>query len=124
MAWSAYFFEREDGAVPARDFLEALDIPLRMRLASRVVAVEQNGFSLGGGVFEVCHGYSDLFEIRVKVSRRLARLYCTVDGDRLILVGGLLKLQGQPTPQAVLREAAARIAEYRRAKRVVTDPGG
>jgi hypothetical protein len=121
MAWTAYFFVTEAGVAPARVFLDGLDVPLQMRLATRVQAVEQSGFSLGGGIFEICHGYSDLFEIRVRHSRRLARLYCTVDGDRLILVSGLLKMENEATPAAVLIGASEYIAEYRRTKRIVMD---
>lgn len=119
MVWTAYFFERTDGEAPARDFMEALEPALRARLAVRVQAVEQSGFSLGGGIFEVCHGYADLYEIRAKVSRHLLRLYCTLEGNRLILVSGLQKRENEATPQNVLEQAATYVAEYRTTRRVV-----
>jgi hypothetical protein len=121
MPWTAHFFEREDGTVPARDFLETIDLAIRMRLATRIEAVEQNGYSLGGGIFEVCHGYADLYEIRVKVSRQLGRVYCTVDHDRLILISGLVKTENEATPRHVLEEASAYVAEYRRTRRIARE---
>ena len=119
MPWTAHFFETTNGQAPAREFLDALEPAHRMRLAARVEAVQQSGFSLGGGIFEVCHDYADLYEIRAKVSRHLLRLYCTLDGTRLILISGLHKHENEATPKSVLEEAAAYIAEFRQTGRVV-----
>ena len=81
--------------------------------------VAENGWTTGGGYFEACHGYADLFEIRVKVSKRLGRVYCTVDGGRLVLLSGLVKREGEATPRAVLDEAAAYLQEYKRTRSVL-----
>jgi len=118
MAWNAQFFETRDGECPALDFLNGVHAKMQARLAVLVEAVEQNGFGLGGGYFEACHGYSDLFEIRAKVSRSLGRIYCTLDGGILVLVSGLLKEEGEATPEAALEQAAAYIREYRETKRL------
>jgi hypothetical protein len=100
-------------------FEDGLPRKLQGKLATFALAVADSGWSLGGGIFEACHSFSDLFEIRAKLGRDLAREFCTVDGEILILVDGVLKAEGEPTPPDVLRRAYARVERYRTTRRLV-----
>ena len=70
-----------------------------------------------GVIFEVCHApYSNIFRVRAKLGMELARYFCGVDGESLILLDGIQKRIGEPTPDAALRQAAAYLAEYNETK--------
>jgi hypothetical protein len=89
-------------------------------VASRVA--EELPMSIGGGLFEKCRGYPDLFEVRTILGRDLARYLVGLDGSakppRMVLLHGLAKRVGQPTPKADLERAAAYWRDYRRTRRV------
>jgi hypothetical protein len=107
------YFRTRAGAWPAREFRRNLPSKLRSKLdyfASQVVA---NEGEIGGQIFEVCHApFSNIFRVRVKLRQDLARYFCGIDGDKLILLDGIQKRLGEATPNAALSQAAACLAEY------------
>lgn len=85
--WGVRYFVDDDGSIPAAEFEDSLADAIAAKLARWVKAVAESGFTLGGGIFEACHDYPGLFEIRAKVGRQLAREFCTVDDGLLVLLG-------------------------------------
>jgi hypothetical protein len=78
--------------------------------------------SIGGGLWEKCRGYPELWEVRTIFARQLARYIAALDGQhqppRLVLLGGVVKRTGEPTPTAQLVRAARCWAEYQHSGRV------
>ena len=116
--WKIQYLEQESSRQPAEEFEDGIPAKLAGKLAKFAQAVQQYGFGLGGGIFEKCHGYSDLYEIRAKLGKDLGREFCTVDGDQLILLCGIVKGVDEATPVAALQEAAGYLCEYQATHRV------
>lgn len=116
MAWQVSYFRRRDGAVPARDFQQALPEALRAKLLRITREVAQSEGTLGGGYYEILHSHPGLSETRARSGRDLGRFICTRDADSLVLLTGVLKATNEPTPEAVLDDADALLAEYRETK--------
>jgi hypothetical protein len=78
--------------------------------------------SIGGGLWEKCRGFPDLWEVRTIFARQLARYIAALDGQhdppRLVLLAGVVKQSGEPTPQADLAGAARSWAVYQGTRRV------
>jgi hypothetical protein len=108
------YFVDDDGSAAFEDGLPAA---LAAKLARWVQAVSDGGFALGGGMFEICHGYPDLFEIRTKIGKQLVREFCTIDGGSLVLLGGIVKRVGEPTPRAAFDDASQQLSRYKVSKR-------
>jgi hypothetical protein len=119
--WEVEYYEREDGVQPVEVFENAISPKLWGKLARSVEAVAREQWSLGGGIFEACHGYADIFEVRARRGDDLGRVYCAVDNGppaRLILLNGIVKRNNTPTPPAAFVEAQANLADYRVNNRV------
>lgn len=78
--------------------------------------------SIGGGLWEKCHGYPGLWEVRTIFARQLARYIAALDGQhqppRLVLLAGVVKRTGEATPTADLQRAARCWAAYQRSGQV------
>lgn len=120
MAWTIRYFIDDDGSLPAEEFEGCVaNERLLVKLLAFIEQVALNEGRIGGGIFEKCHGgYSDLYEVRAKRGKELARSLCTRDGNNLILLWGVSKLIDQPTPTADLDRAQALLDRYRKTKRV------
>jgi hypothetical protein len=116
-----YHAHGEKDEQPAEEFEDALErsapklLGKLQGIASRVA--DQLPSSIGGGLWEKCRGYPDLWEVRTIFARQLARYIAALDGQheppRLVLLAGVFKHTGEPTPQADLERAARCWAEYK-----------
>ena len=61
--------------------------------------------SLGGGLIEKCRGYSGLWEMRAIFQNDLAREFFGFDRQRVVLLDGIVKRVGKPTPISALSRA-------------------
>ncbi|TAM74536.1 hypothetical protein EPN44_10905 [bacterium] len=112
------YFEQASGTQPAELFEDGVPPRLAGKLARFSQAAAESGISLGGGYFEKCHSHSDLYEIRARLGNDLGREFCLIDGDRLVLLSGVLKRVGEPTPSKAFEEALAYSDEYKRTRKV------
>ena len=120
MSWTIRYFLTREGVLPAREFRASLPAKLRSKLDLFVQETARSRGSIGGGIFQACHGgYGDLFKVRAKLGRELARYFCGIDGEMLILLDGIHKRLGEATPDEALDRAAGHLAEYRRTRRAV-----
>lgn len=83
MAWGVVYYETQDGAVPAEDFLDQCPPKVDARFMAVLEAVREAPppkFS-GGGYWEAMHGdMSGYYEIRLTaIGRRQHRLFCILD---------------------------------------------
>ncbi|MBV8134492.1 MAG: hypothetical protein JO121_02465 [Deltaproteobacteria bacterium] len=118
MAWQVKYFKREDGTVPAHAFQEGLPKKLRAKLLKFTKEAADSEGKLGGGYYEVCHSRPGISETRAKLGKDLARFLCGRDGDRLVILTGVLKGIDEPTPDASFDGAEAFLAEYNKTKSV------
>jgi hypothetical protein len=119
--WEVEYYERETGEQPVELFEDTINPKLWGKLSRNLEAVAKEKWRLGGGVFEVCHDFPDLCEIRARHSRDLGRVLCYVDRgppERLVLLTGVIKVIGTPTPREAFIEAAGYLADYRVSRRV------
>jgi hypothetical protein len=98
MVWSIEYYEQTDTTQPAELFEDDLlksQPKLAGKLARIAVALQQSGHQLGGGLIEPCHGYSGLWEMRAISHQWLGRELFGFDGNRVVLLHGYTKRNGQ-----------------------------
>lgn len=116
--WDVVYYARPSGRQPAEEFEDNIPAKLSGKLARATVEAAQKGFSVGGGLLKNCRGYPGLFEVRAISFNELARFFCHVDGDRLVLLHGVAKRPGNETPKSELDKAFDCLADYRVSKRI------
>lgn len=106
------YYELPSGRKPALDFIESLDPKMKAKVQEGLVRLEQYGNALREPYSSPMG--SGLFELRIKQSRRLARVfYFFVVGNKVILTNGFQK-KTQKTPQAEIKLARRYKADYER----------
>jgi len=119
MSFEVVYFERRDGLLPALTFEDSIaNKKLAGKLAHIVIACAQSGPALGGGYIEKCHSYPGLWEIRAIHGSDLGRLFCALEAPIMVLLSGVVKRKGEPTPRAALEEAARYLAEYKTTRNI------
>lgn len=105
------FYACARGREPVRSWLQSLDKPDRQIIGEDILTVEF-GWPLG---LPVCASLgNELWEVRSSVSHgHIARVIFHVDGDRMVLLNGLIK-KTQRTPRHEIDLALKRLAEYRK----------
>lgn len=116
--YSVEYFERASGNQPAENWEDGTAAKLRGKLFRYRAAVASYGTQLGGGIIQKCHAHPDLYELRVRHHKNLAREFCTIDGDRLVMLDGIVKPDGQQTPPAAITQASGHLQEYKTTRRV------
>ncbi|MDD3239269.1 MAG: type II toxin-antitoxin system RelE/ParE family toxin [Lachnospira sp.] len=107
--FQAEFYEKESGEVPVEDFLLALDVKMRAKLAGMIQILQEKGNMLREPYSK--HIDDEIFELRAKVGSDISRvLYFFYYDGKIILTNGFVK-KTQKTPRA----------EIERAKRFRTD---
>jgi phage-related protein len=108
---SVYFFQTETGNEPVRQWLKGLDARDRRTIGGDIKTV-QIGWPLGMPLVRKMG--KDLWEVRIHLSRRIARVIFTVaDGDMVLLHGFIKK--SQSTPQEDLDIAKERLKLVKKA---------
>ncbi|MDE1004322.1 MAG: type II toxin-antitoxin system RelE/ParE family toxin [Paraburkholderia fungorum] len=107
---SVYFFQTEAGNEPVRQWLKELDASDRKTIGEDVKAV-QIGWPLGMPLVRKMG--RDLWEIRIHLHRRIARVLFSVVGTDMVLLHGFIK-KSQETPADDLEVAKDRLRQLRR----------
>jgi hypothetical protein len=121
-----YYAYGDDDRQPAEEFEDELERSapkLLGKLQGVTLRVsEELPRSIGGGLWEKCRGYPDLWEVRTIFAKQLARYIAAVDGQhdppRMVLLAGVAKQTGEPTRQVELARAAKYWIEYQKTRRV------
>lgn len=103
------FFKTELGTEPVRDWLKDLSAPDRKIIGEDIKTV-QFGWPLGMPLVRKMG--EDLWEIRIHLMGRIARLLFTVENGTVILLHGFIK-KSQQTPKDDLELARARLKQLR-----------
>jgi phage-related protein len=104
-----HFFRTTSGAEPVREWLLELDRKNRRVIGADIKTV-QFGWPLGMPLVRKLT--TDLWEVRSRVERGIARIIFTIQGDSMILLHGFIK-KSQKTPTADLATARRRAAQFK-----------
>ncbi len=121
-----YYAYGADDRQPAEEFEDGLERTapkLLGKLQGTTLRVaEELPRSIGGGLWEKYRGFPDLWEVRTIFAKQLARYIAALDGQhqppRLVLLTGVFKQTGEPTPQADLERAARYWIDYQDSRHV------
>jgi len=106
----ARFFRSDCGNEPVREWLKALEAEDRKVIGEDIKTV-QIGWPLGMPL--VRKMAKDLWEIRIHLRRRIARVLFSVADGEMVLLHGFIK-KSQQTPQEDLDTARARQRQARK----------
>jgi phage-related protein len=104
------FFKTDGGTEPARDWLRELPAIDRKTIGEDIKTV-QFGWPLGMPL--VAHLDGDVWEVRVRLDTRIARMLFALEGNIMVLLHGFIKKQ-QKTPKPELDLAKERLKQLRR----------
>lgn len=91
------FYEKEDGTMPAQDFLDSLDDKMRAKMISTVDMLKNKGNRLREPYSKPLD--DGIMELRAVVGTNISRvLYFFVVGQKVILTNGFIK-KTQKTPK-------------------------
>lgn len=103
------FFRTEIGTEPARDWLKSLSASDRKTIGGDLKTV-QMGWPLGMPLVRKLE--QDLWETRIHLGDRIARVLFTVDGGVMVLLHGFIK-KSTKTPKDDLELARKRLKQLR-----------
>ena len=104
------FYDKEDGAEPAKEFILSLDKKMRAKMLRTIMLLADNGPMLRAPYSKPLE--DGIFELRVKVGSDISRvLYFFFVGRRVVLTNGFIK-KTQKTPSAEIERAKRYRAEF------------
>lgn len=104
------FFSTAAGAEPVREWLKALPAIDRRTIGEDIKTV-QFGWPLGMPLVD--HLGGDLWEVRIRLDNRIARVLFAIEDGAMVLLHGFVKKQ-QKTPAPDLGLAKDRLKQLRR----------
>jgi phage-related protein len=103
------FFKSESGNEPVRDWLKALPAIERKAIGEDIKTV-QFGWPLGMPLVRKMD--KELWEVRIHLQTRIARVLFTVNGDAMVLLHGFIK-KSNSTPASDLALAKNRLKQVK-----------
>lgn len=108
----ARFFMTDAGSEPVREWLKGLAVVERKTIGEDIKTV-QFGWPLGMPL--VGHLGDGIWEVRTRLSTRIARVLYVLDGNTMVLLHGFIKKE-QKTPKPELDLAKERLKLFKRQK--------
>ncbi len=105
----SFFKQDASGSEPVRDWLKTLPADERKAIGEAIKAA-QLGWPLGLPLVD--HLSGDIWEIRIKLTNRIARVLFVIDGATMVLLHGFIK-KDQKTPKQELKLAKDRLKKLR-----------
>lgn len=106
---SVRFFATDAGSEPVREWLKGLSAQDRKTIGEDIKTV-QFGWPLGMPLVE--HIGGDIWEVRIKLDNRIARVLFVIDKHTMILLHGFIK-KSQKTPKPEIDLAKQRLKALR-----------
>lgn len=103
------FFCESTGSEPVRDWLKRLPVEEMREIGSDIKTV-QFGWPIGMPVVDHIDG--DVWEVRTRLSTRIARVLFVLEGNVMVLLHGFIKKE-RKTPKADLDIAKQRLKKLR-----------
>lgn len=107
---TVYFFRSEAGTEPVRDWLRDLPHAERKIIGEDIKTV-QIGWPLGMPLVRKMD--ANLWEVRISLPDKIARILFTVAGKQMVLLHGFIK-KSQATPKEDLQTAIKRLKQQLR----------
>ena len=105
------FFRESSGAEPVRDWLRGLPYEDKRQVGVDIQTV-QFGWPIGMPVVD--HVEGDIWEVRTRLSTRIARVLFMLDGNTMVLLHGFIKKE-RKTPKVDIDLARQRLKKLRSA---------
>lgn len=105
-----HFFRTDGGAEPVREWLKGLS-PIDRKTIGEDIKTVQFGWPLGMPLVDHLDG--GIWEVRVKLDNRIARVLFVLERQIMVLLHGFIKKQ-QATPKGDLDLAKERLKQLRR----------
>ncbi|MGE4531556.1 MAG: type II toxin-antitoxin system RelE/ParE family toxin [Acidithiobacillus sp.] len=105
-----HFFKTDSGNEPVREWLRSLSATEKRTIGEDIKTV-QFGWPLGMPL--VAHLGGDVWEVRIRLEARIARILFSLEGNIMVLLHGFIKKQ-QKTPKPELDLAKERLKQLRR----------
>lgn len=102
-----HFYRSESGNEPVREWLRGLGIEDRKTIGDDIKTVEL-GWPIGMPLVRKME--ADIWEVRVDLRQRIARVLFTVVNDQMVLLHGFIK-KSQQTPESDLKLARVRMRQ-------------
>ena len=110
--WNIIFYEKEDGTIPVKEFLDALPVKHHAKALRDIDVLEEYGTTLTGP--HVKHIQGKMWELRIKSASDISRIFYFVPvGDDIVLLHGFVK-KTQKTPNREIETANTYLEDYRR----------
>ena len=106
---SVRFFATEAGSEPVREWLKGLSAQDRKTIGEDIKTV-QFGWPLGMPLVDHLEG--DIWEVRIRLDNRIARVLFVIDKHTMILLHGFIKKR-QKTPKPEIELAKQRLKALR-----------
>lgn len=106
---SVRFFVTDAGSEPVREWLKRLSAQDRKTIGEDIKTV-QFGWPLGMPLVDHLEG--DIWEVRIKLDNRIARVLFVIDNHTMILLHGFIK-KSQKTPKPEIDLAKQRLKALR-----------
>ena len=103
------FFRESTGSEPVRDWLKRLPVEEMREIGSDIKTV-QFGWPIGMPVVDHIDG--DMWEVRTRLSTRIARVLFVLEGNVMVLLHGFIKKE-RKTPKDDLDIAKQRLKKLR-----------
>ena len=106
MAYDVEFYQKENGEVPVRDFLESLPPKLRAKTFREIELLKDHGPDLREPHTKSIKGKENkgIYELRVKFSTDISRIfYFSYTGSTFVLLHGFVKKTNKTPPREIER---------------------
>lgn len=107
---TVFFFKTETGTEPVRNWLRELPAQDRRQIGEDIKTV-QYGWPLGMPLVKPLR--DGIWEVRVSLENRIARILFAANQGEMILLHGFIK-KSRATPKADIDLAVTRLKQYRR----------
>lgn len=108
--YKVVFYDAPNGELPAKEFLDSLDVKMRAKMAHTIGILQANGVQTRLPYSE--HLDDGIFEVRAKVGSDISRvLYFFFVGKSIVLTNGFIK-KTQKTPPREIELAKKYRKEY------------
>lgn len=116
MAYDLEFYQKENGTIPVKKFLESLPPKLRAKAFLEIELLKEHGFNLREPHTKPIKGKDNkgIFELRIKFSTDISRIfYFAYTGTTFVLLHGFVKKTNK-TPARELHRARKYKEDYER----------
>ncbi len=108
--WVIDFYEKANGRIPAREFLESLTDQEHVYVEKSFDRLQKYGRKLGRPYFAYLR--DDIYELRVRTRNRQLRFLCFFNGKQVIIITHAIIKKGEKVPDSEIDKAIDYRSDY------------